>query len=135
MDEKLSTLVKLWFLKADHDLGAIENEFNSDNPITDIICFHAQQAAEKYLKSFLVFNQIPFSNTHDLGKLINICTKKDSDFLTLKPAILLSEYAVELRYPDDFYIPEIEEAKEAFDVAKKVKTFVIQKIEGKCNLL
>ena len=42
MGKKLRELVKQWIMKADHDLMAIENELNSENPVTDIICFHAQ---------------------------------------------------------------------------------------------
>lgn len=110
---------------------SIENEFNSNKPVTDVICFHAQQAAEKFLKAYLVFNQINFSRTHDIGKLLNLCAKKDLAFLTLKPTIVLTDYAVELRYPDDFYIPDIYETKEAYDLAKRVKNFVVSKLKCK----
>lgn len=30
------------------------------NPPTDTICFHAQQCAEKYLKAYLVYQDIEF---------------------------------------------------------------------------
>ena len=43
--------------------------------------------------------------------------------------ILLTEYAVEFRYPDDFYIPSIEETKEAYNLALKVKDFVLERIK------
>jgi HEPN domain-containing protein len=33
----------------------------------------------------------------------------------------LTRYAVQVRYPDDFYIPTIEDAKEAIRIAQKVK--------------
>ena len=131
MDKKLRELVKQWIMKADHDLMAIENELNSENPVTDIICFHAQQASEKYLKAFLIFHQINFPYTHDIGKLINICKEKHEDFLSLKPAIKLTDYAVELRYPDDFYIPTLEEAKYAYSLATKTKKYVIEKLKRK----
>jgi len=36
-----------------------------------------------------------------------------------------------VRYPDDFYIPNLDEAKDAYEVAKKVKTFVIEKLKSK----
>ena len=50
MDENLIRLVKQWHIKADNDLATVGNEFNSENPVTDAICFHSQQAVEKYLK-------------------------------------------------------------------------------------
>ncbi len=40
----------------------------------------------------------------------------------------LTRYAVEVRYPDEFYIPSIEEAKEAVEIAKKVKSFIRRKL-------
>jgi hypothetical protein len=42
-DEKLP-VVKLWFKKADSDLKNIENNLKADEPPTDTICLHAQQA-------------------------------------------------------------------------------------------
>ncbi len=37
-------------------------------------------------------------------------------------------YAVEIRYPDEFYIPSIIEAKECFDIASKAKDSLLKKI-------
>ena len=37
-------------------------------------------------------------------------------------------YAVSVRYPDELYIPPEEEAKEAYNIAKEVKEFILQKI-------
>jgi len=39
--------------------------------------FHAQQAVEKFIKAYLVKNQIEFRKTHDIGKLINLIETKD----------------------------------------------------------
>jgi HEPN domain-containing protein len=52
-DEKKS-IVELWFKKADSDLKTIENNLKADEPPTDTICFHAQQAIEKYIKGVLI---------------------------------------------------------------------------------
>lgn len=38
----------------------------------------------------------------------------------------LTEYAVGIRYPNDFNIPDKEETLKAFKKAKKVKNFVIK---------
>ena len=40
----------------------------------------------------------------------------------------LEDYAVEIRYPDDWYYPTVMEAKEAYEIAKKVKEFVLNKV-------
>jgi len=40
---------------------------------------------------------------------------------------------VEIRYPDLWLEPGIEDAKEAFEIAKKVKEFVLNKIKPPHN--
>jgi hypothetical protein len=35
---------------------------------------------------------------------------------------------VDIRYPDNFYIPSLEEAKECFRIAEEIKEFVLMKI-------
>ena len=42
-----------WIEKANKDIKAVE-KLKDDNEITEIICFHCQQAVEKYLKALLI---------------------------------------------------------------------------------
>ena len=129
MDEKLRELVRQWHIKAENDLATINNEFGSENTVTDSVCFHAQQAVEKYLKSFLIANQQPFRNTHSITEILRVCIELDPDFRTLDYAVSLTTYAVELRYPDDFFITDLDEAKEAYRIAKEVKSYVLKKLQ------
>lgn len=41
----------------------------------------------------------------------------------------LTDYAVEIRYPEDIYFPDIKEAEEAIKKAEKVKEFVLKKLK------
>jgi HEPN domain-containing protein len=41
----------------------------------------------------------------------------------------LTRYAVETRYPDEFYIPSLEEAKESVRIAEKVRSFIVEKLK------
>ncbi len=50
--------VNEWKQKADNDLRTAEIVLSSEEPPTDTICFHAQQCAEKYLKSYLTLKDI-----------------------------------------------------------------------------
>jgi hypothetical protein len=59
--------------------------------------------------------------------LLQICIEADNDFLQVDVGNL-SFYAVEVRYPDDFYIPTEQEAKECLEIARKVKEFVFEKL-------
>jgi len=99
--------------------------------VTDTICFHCQQAIEKYLKAFLTSKNVRFERIHDLLTLLELCIQKDKDFEKLdKERIFeLTFYAVDLRYLDEFYIPSIEEAKSALNIATEVKEFILQKLE------
>jgi len=66
-----------------------------------IACFHAQQSAEKSIKSVLALNGIEFRRTHDLLALASLLPVDvlplplDDDWL-----IRLTPYAVEFRYDD-----------------------------------
>ena len=53
-NELIQDLVKKWIEKADKDLLTAERELSFADPITESICFHCQQAVEKYLKAYLV---------------------------------------------------------------------------------
>ncbi|HEY4875935.1 MAG TPA: HEPN domain-containing protein, partial [Puia sp.] len=77
-----------WIKKAEGDLYNVELLLKSENCQTDICCFHAQQAAEKYLKSYLVRYNIDFPKTHDLIELMNLCKTKNLQFEQLKPFCL-----------------------------------------------
>ena len=82
------------------------------------------------LKAFLLNYNIEFGKTHSIEYLIKLCSKIDKEFEKLYEIIEgLTEYAIDVRYPDEFYIPSIEEAKEAFDTATKVKEFVLRKLK------
>ncbi|MGA2985159.1 MAG: HEPN domain-containing protein [Terriglobia bacterium] len=61
-------LARGWFLKADSDLNTAKHMVESDGPY-DTACFHAQQAAEKYLQGPLSLRGEPFHRTHDLEEL------------------------------------------------------------------
>ena len=123
-------IVELWILKAKNDLKTGKDEFITEDPATDTICFHMQQCVEKYFKAFLIFNGVEISKTHNLALLLQQCIEIDSEFEKLRniKADELTLYAVVTRYPDDFYMPSKEEAESAIDIAKKVKQFVSKKI-------
>jgi len=121
--------VEKWLAKAHNDIRVAENElsFETAEIVTEAVCFHAQQAAEKYLKAFLISKNIEFGKTHNLEFLVELCIKEDVDFKSLDVGNL-SFYAVEVRYPDNFYIPSIEEAESCIDVAKNIMTVVLKKL-------
>ena len=125
--------VKKWIAKAESDLKIAKDEMQFPEPATDAVCFHTQQCAEKYLKAFLIFHGKPLKRTHDITTLIGECAKIDPDFEKLYKfnADELSDYAVDVRYGDVFYFPSKNEAREAIEIAEKVKKFVLEKFKTK----
>lgn len=127
-EDRLKELVEQWLIKADHDLLIVERDIRNEAPLTDIICFHCQQAAEKYLKAFLVSKLSVPQRTHDIRTIINECCKLDPNFEKLNSCSYLSNYAVESRYPDNYYLPDKEETGKAYSDAKSIKDFVVSRI-------
>jgi len=120
-DEKPS-VVKQWFKKANSDLKNIENNLKADEPPTDTICFHAQQAIEKYIKGALIYFGKHITKTHDLVNLLTAITERIPELEGLEDEFHeITRYGVEVRYPDIFYEPSLEETKSAFEVALKLK--------------
>lgn len=118
-----------WLVKAGNDLKAAESLINQEpeDMVTDAICFHSQQAVEKYLKTFLISKNIDFDRSHKLEYLRELCIEDDNDFSQIDVGDL-SFYAVEVRYPDDFYIPTEREARESLEIARRIKEFVYKKL-------
>jgi HEPN domain-containing protein len=125
MNEK----VKAWLVKAFEDYTAMKMLLQSTQKefITSAICFHAQQFVEKLLKAFLTYHDVPFSKTHILEVLKQKCLEIDDTFQNLEFKNL-SQYAIEIRYPDVFYLPTIEEANECVKLAEDVKDFILKKL-------
>jgi len=73
-------VAKRWFKKGNNDLITAEYVLTMQKPPTDVVCFHSQQAAEKYLKGFLAFHGKETPKIHDLEELISICSEIDLDF-------------------------------------------------------
>ncbi|MFV9631761.1 MAG: HEPN domain-containing protein [Methanosarcinales archaeon] len=123
--------VNEWKQKAENDLRTAEIVLSTENPPTDAICFHAQQCAEKYLKSYLTSRDVTVEKAHDLTRINNICIGIDPDFEELSDiAELLSGYAVEIRYPGDFIECSIEEAEGTVEMAKAFKYFLLRKLDN-----
>ncbi|TAM94503.1 MAG: HEPN domain-containing protein [Chitinophagaceae bacterium] len=120
-------LLKEWLEKAEHDLIAASMIIDINPIILDIACFHCQQAVEKLLKTFLLFNGQELIKTHDLNTLLKKCAGIDVDFLSINIKDL-NLYAVMARYPE-FIAPELEEAKEYYQIALDVKSLVLLKIK------
>ena len=88
-------------LKAEEDfLAATALNRRRKKPLWNIVCFHVQQAVEKYLKARLEEAGLSVPKTHDLLHLLNLATPAEPLWSSYNSAFsLLVSYAVQTRYP------------------------------------
>lgn len=128
MKKSSADLVRNWLEKARRDFVTARNGLDSSEPFTEIICFHAQQAGEKYIKAYLVWQEIEFPKTHSVEDLLLLATQKDPSFQTLiEKATFLTPFAVEIRYAE-FEEPLFEDAKKAVGIAQQIRDFILAKL-------
>lgn len=119
--------VRGWIKKAESDLANAEMCLGA-NKALDTGCFHFQQSAEKYLKAYLTAYGIAFPYMHNLEKLIELCTGRDTSFTTVKALGQgLTAYAVDLRYDAEFW-PTRQETEQARVGALTIKAFIVQRL-------
>ena len=129
MNENKTFIVQRWFKKAENDLKNIENNLKSEDPPKDTICFHAQQAVEKYFKGDLIYFEKDISKTHDLVKLLSEIEPFISELIHFEEDLeKLTEFAVQARYPDSFYEPTLTDAENAYKIALKIKEIILKKV-------
>ena len=118
-----------WLSIAKEDLAAAK--FLLKGKFFASVAYHTQQAAEKSLKAFLVFKNRPIIKTHNLLKLLELCIAIDSDFQRqFDAAVYINPFSTKFRYPDEFSILDLPEAKLAIKHAQSIMTFVVKKISA-----
>jgi len=95
-----------WVKKAEEDFSTIEQLFiEGKRPPLAIVCFHAQQCVEKYLKSYLIEHNIAFERTHNLATLIDLTLPLKPEWAIHRDAMgVLTNFAILSRYPDEMII-------------------------------
>lgn len=92
-------IVADWFARGDDDLNMVRIAFPAGGP-TATSAFLLQQAAEKYLKGYLVSKGWRLRKTHSLTALIEVAAKYEASFSDYADlAHLLTAFYVESRYP------------------------------------
>jgi len=117
-----------WKNRANDDFITINRLTENEVIATSSACFHCQQLVEKYLKIFLLYHHKEIVKTHEIEFLLHECSKIDNDFEEIDPKNL-SDFGVSMRYPDDFYIPAVEETLEYKDLTFHIMDIVSSKIE------
>lgn len=101
MSDNFRRQYEILMTKAGSDLAAAKHLLLVQDEELDleVIFFHLQQAAEKYLKTLLSFHGEHFEKVHDLGRLMEMCIQKQIDLPEYVSVLVeLNPYAVEGRY-------------------------------------
>jgi HEPN domain-containing protein len=119
--ERVLTVIREWLLKAENDLRAAAHLAKlKENCPTDVVCFHAQQCVEKYLKAVLVLHLVDFPRTHDLAEIIALLPARLRPRLTPEQLRKFKQYAVAIRYPGLDETP-LTEARRAIVLARRIR--------------
>jgi len=124
----MKDLTKEWIKKAEGDVGtAVRESSVKEGANWDAVCFHAQQAVEKYLKGILQEIEKPFSKTHDLSVLLELALSEFPELSVLADDLeWLSAFAVEFRYPGEEALEE--DAKHSLAIMERALSLLKQKI-------
>ena len=129
---------QMWLRRAASDLFVAENMASHGGDEQNHICLHAQQAAEKALKSVLTFHAQPIEKVHRLTVLRNRIPSDDawpipgSDF----ELNTLSDWATESRYGDPHNIHSIassEDAQTALTLAQRIFHAILEEMARRGN--
>jgi len=123
-----------WLRKAENDLKGADQLFGASPPLLDLTLFHCQQAAEKALKAFLAWHDVPFAKTHDIKDLGVACLALDANLTdNVARASSLTDYAWKFRYPGGDPLPSPEATKETIEIARELFQAVLSRLPAECK--
>ncbi|MFO7874372.1 MAG: HEPN domain-containing protein [Bacteroidales bacterium] len=129
MKDKHNEYIRQWLLKADEDLLVVNTLISHNFSAKASICFHCQQAAEKYLKAFLIAHDKDFPKTHSIEYLLAACSAIDKAFEQVDP-VNLSDFGVGVRYPGDLYLPTEDEVLTYKEIVLSIKELVDNRLSS-----
>jgi len=110
-----------WIEIADEDFYSAQLLNEAFRKPYEIICYHCAQATEKYLKSYLAYNDITTPKTHNLLLMHELCVERDIAFENIRTECsLLNRFTNEIRYPHRIEIKE-EDVKYSLNAVERIK--------------
>jgi len=128
MNDETRAYIRQWLIKADEDWLVVETLTRDGIIAPSAACFHCQPLVEKLLKAYLIANGVHIRRTHNIEFLLVQCAEFDSAFAGIDPKNL-SDFGVEIRYPDDMYIPSGSEVLEHKAIALSIKELVVHQLD------
>ncbi len=114
---------ELWLRRARSNLALAQVGHGAGVMLEDL-CFEAQQAAEKALKALLIHLGGDYPRTHAFTVLLTRLEAHVRVPDAVRDVVDLSDYAVQMRYPGDYYPISEEEYRRAVNLATRTVTWV-----------
>ncbi len=106
-----------WVKIAERNLLAAKQSLEAKPMAAKEVCYNCREAVEKFLKAFLVKQEIKFDKEETLVKLLELCAGVDNSFRDkLSGSLLIAGE------------PSAAEADNAYNTALEVKKFVLGKL-------
>ena len=120
-----------WFDMALKDFKSAEILYSNDADL-GIVCFHCQQAIEKYFKGFIIYSQGVLQEGHSLIKLCRKASESNGGLNSfIKDCAFVNSFYIETRYPaEDTLIVTKEDAEECFSITKNIINYINELIKA-----
>lgn len=120
-----------WLRYAKGNIDVAERELACASPAYNTVCFLCQDAAEQFLKGYLIAQGWPFKKIRDIVDLLDDCIHYDQAFDVLVPdGAILNEYITGGRYPGYIAFEAIgpEQAQQALLAARHIRDAVLARL-------
>lgn len=123
-------MIQEWINKADEDFEFASINLKERKPFYAQICFHFHQAAEKYLKAYVVAHGLEFRKIHDLRVLLKTSLLQDPSLEELLESCeYLNAFYVEARYPVLWPTNySYDETYKAYESANRIRSMIKDKL-------
>lgn len=132
MDKNSNPITNEWLKKADSDFRYAKMSFENFDDFYAQICVLCHDAAEKYLKAYLIYHNINPERIHDLVTLHKQCvqvSENDAELVrTEEECRLLNQYYIPLKYPSHYPAVDRRKAKEAIEAVAGISKIAKNKI-------
>ncbi len=121
--------VQQWLQRARSNL-LIASQSHEEGVYFEDLCFEAQQAAEKALKALLIAFGEGYPRVHSFYPLLERLERYLPIPDTIREIVELTDYAVQSRYPGDYYPVTEAEYRRAIELAARALRWVEAQVPG-----
>lgn len=107
-----------WLQRAESNLR-IAHLARGEGVFLEDLCFEAQQAAEKGLKALLIYLSGDYPRVHTFALILQQLDQYVAVPEPIREVVELTDYAVQMRCPGDYYPVSEEEYERALELAER----------------